>query len=61
MPKPVTPEEFLERVARLGTHRHRGRRAPHKPLLLLFALGRVLRRRDRLVRYTDLERNKSAN
>ena len=32
-----------------------GERAPHKPLLLLLALGRVSRGRERLVRYEELE------
>lgn len=52
----VTADEFVARLARLHTHEHRGRRAPHKPLLLLFALGRVLRERDRLVSYAEVDR-----
>ncbi len=52
----MTPAEFLRHLAQLNTHQRRGRRAPHKPLLLLFALGRVLRDRDRLVRYAEVDR-----
>lgn len=52
----MTPGDFLGRLARLNTHQRRGKRAPHKPLLLLFALGRVLRDRDRLVRYEEVDR-----
>lgn len=52
----MTPSEFLRHVEQLNTHRHRGRRAPHKPLLLLFALGRVLRDRGRLVGYAEVDR-----
>ena len=54
--EPMTSGDFLSRLARLNTHQRRGRRAPHKPLLLLFALGRVLRDRDRLVRYEEVDR-----
>ncbi|WP_419938155.1 phosphorothioated DNA-binding restriction endonuclease [Candidatus Palauibacter sp.] len=52
----MTPGEFLRHLAQLNTHTRRGRRAPHKPLLLLFALGRVLRDRDRLVGYAEVDR-----
>jgi len=51
----VTAHEFLARLAQLHTHEHKGQRAPHKPLLLLFALGRVTRDRGRLVSYEALE------
>ena len=39
----MTPEEFLRRLDGLRVHRKGGERAPHKPLLLLLALGRVAR------------------
>ena len=37
----VTPEQFLERLAAVRIDRSHGGRAPHKPLMLLLALGRV--------------------
>lgn len=37
----MTPEEFLERMAAVRIDRSHGARAPHKPLMLLLALGRV--------------------
>ena len=37
----LTPEQFLERVATVRIDRSHGGRAPHKPLMLLLALGRV--------------------
>ena len=37
----LTPEGFLDRVASIKTHKKGGDRAPHKPLMLLLALGRV--------------------
>ena len=35
----MTRDEFLRSLDRLNTWRRRGQRAPHKPLLLLLALG----------------------
>lgn len=52
----MTVDEFLARLAQFRTHEHNGQRAPHKPLLLLFALGRVLRERGRLVSYAEVDR-----
>jgi len=51
----VKRDEFLRVLDRLNLWRRRGQRAPHKPLLLLLALGRVARGRDRLIRYRDIE------
>ena len=48
--------EFLKVLDRLSMWSSHGRRAPHKPLPLLLALGRVVRGRDRLARYQDLEK-----
>ena len=48
--------EFLKALDRLSMWSSHGRRAPHKPLLLLLALGRVVRGRDRLARYQDWEK-----
>ena len=47
--------EFLQALDRLNIWRSNGRRAPHKPLLLLLTFGRVLRKQDRLARYRDIE------
>ena len=48
----MTPEEFLERLSEVRIHRRHGRRAPHKPLMLLLALGRVgLGPQERLIPY----------
>ena len=43
--------DFLERVQGINIWKQGGRRAPHKPLLLLLALGRVYREEDRLGQY----------
>ena len=48
----MTPEQFLERLAAVRIDRSHGGRAPHKPLLLLLALGRVgLGPESRLIPY----------
>lgn len=55
-----TPDHIRARFATLNTWRRAGVRAPHKPLLLLFALGRVLRGEDRLVRFGAVEQQLDA-
>lgn len=47
----MTREGFLHRLGALRIWRRRGERAPHKPLLLLLALGRLLHEEPRLGRY----------
>ena len=51
----MTRGDFLKRLAKVGTYKRRDERAPHKPFLLLLALGRVAHGRERLVSYADLE------
>lgn len=48
-------DEIAERFANLMTWKRGGERAPHKPLLALYALGRLSRGRGRLVRYAEAE------
>ncbi|MFF9088979.1 phosphorothioated DNA-binding restriction endonuclease [Streptomyces sp. NPDC014991] len=47
--------DWLERVARLRQWTRSGKRAPHKPLLLLYALGRFQRDGDGELRYSAVE------
>ena len=49
----MTRDELLRAIQEINVWKRRGTRAPHKPLLLLLALGRVLRKQDRLARYED--------
>ena len=49
-------DDFLDLLDRVVVNKHKNSRAPHKPLLLLLALGRVLNGRDRLVAYADIEK-----
>ena len=51
----ITPGELLERVRSLNTWKRDGERAPHKPLLLLFALGRIQNEQERLVAYPQVD------
>ena len=51
----MTAEQFWQKLASLDTWRRRGERAPHKPLLLLWALGCLRREEPRLLLYRDIE------
>lgn len=50
----MNQEAFLQRIQQLSTWKAHGTRAPHKPLLLMLALGRIERGEDRLVSYRDV-------
>lgn len=51
----MTAEQFWQKLVSLNTWRRRGERAPHKPLLLLWALGCLRREKPRLLLYRDIE------
>lgn len=51
----MTRDQVLHLVSNIRTGKWRGTRAPHKPLLLLLALGRVADGRERLVSYADVD------
>ena len=56
-PSIVDRSEFLQKLGQVKFWRTRGQRAPHKPLLVLLALGRVAQGEKRLARYEqDIER-----
>ena len=46
-------EHILQRFETLRRWRSGGERAPHKPLLVLYAIGKLLRGEDRLISYAD--------
>ena len=51
-------EQILQRFETLRQWGSGGERAPHKPLLVLYAIGKLLRGEDRLISYTeDIEEN----
>jgi len=49
-------EEVRKLITGLNVWKRGDQRAPHKPLLLLYALGRCLQGRDRLIPYEDVDR-----
>ena len=46
-------EEIIQKFETLRQWGSRGERAPHKPLLVLYAIGKLLRGEDRLISYID--------
>ena len=48
-------EDLLERVQTIRVDSRHGRRSPHKPLLLLLAIGRHFNGCERLVTFGDIE------
>ena len=49
----MTREEIIKKFKNLNIWKNSGERAPHKPLLVLYAIGKLLRREDRLTPYAD--------
>jgi putative restriction endonuclease len=54
---PLQDQALAERVRKLKVWKRGGRYAPHKPLLLLLALGRVQRHKPRLVLFEEIEKS----
>ena len=50
-------EEITQRFERLRVWRRTGERAPHKVLLALYAIGRLLRDGVRLIPYSEIDEN----
>ncbi len=48
-------DDLLKRVQTIRVATPHGRRAPHKPLLLLLSIGRYFNKHDRFVAFVDLE------
>jgi putative restriction endonuclease len=49
------PGELKEKISKIKIWQRSGERAPHKPLLLLYALGRLSRNEPRLMRYEEVK------
>ena len=49
-------ELILQKFKTLNLWQKGGRRAPHKPLLVLYAIGKLLRAESRLIAYSDVEK-----
>jgi putative restriction endonuclease len=53
----VTASEIRERFNNLTVWRRDGERAPHKPLLTIYAIARLLRGEPRMIPYADVDRD----
>ena len=51
----MNDDDFFNRLSRINVWQSGGRRAPHKPLLMLYALGRVHQGEGRLIPYSEVE------
>ena len=49
--------DWIERIGNLRQWTNNGVRAPHKPLLMLYALGRFQQGPDQALRYSDVEQD----
>ena len=50
-------ESILQKFETLNIWRKDGARAPHKPLLVIYAIGELLRGKDRLLPYSEIDEN----
>ena len=51
----MNEQELKTRIQKLTVWERKGQRAPHKPLLILYALGRCYRSEDRMVAYSEVD------
>lgn len=51
----MSPNEIERRIRAVKVWKRHGERAPHKPLLLLYALGRYSRGEPRMIPYSDVD------
>ena len=51
----MNDKELLNRVHNIAVWQRYGERAPHKPLLILYALGRIRSNQEQFVRFKDAE------
>jgi putative restriction endonuclease len=52
----MTAAELIEKFRKVTMWKRGGVRAPHKPLLILLALGRVAQNKPRLMRFSEIEK-----
>lgn len=53
----MNKETILNQVKNLTVWKRGGERAPHKPLLLLLALGKLLQNKSRMIPYKEIDKN----
>jgi putative restriction endonuclease len=57
---PLVPQsDLLDRFSGITVWKHGGERAPHKPLLILYALARLQRGEPRPIPFDDIEKDLS--
>lgn len=50
-------EDLLHRISTMNVWKQFAQRAPHKPLLILYALGRLINEKRRMLDYEEVERD----
>lgn len=53
----MNPEQLKQQVRQIVVWKRGEQRAPHQPLLLLYALGRLVNDNERLIPYADVDRD----
>jgi len=53
----MNKETILNQIKNLTVWKRGGERAPHKPLLLLLALGKLLQNKSRMISYEEIDKN----
>lgn len=53
----MTPEKLKQQIRQIVVWKRGEQRAPHKPLLLLYALGRLVNRHQRFIPYVEVDRD----
>lgn len=53
----MTNEAVLQHFRNLTVWKRSGERAPHKPLLVLYALGKLLHTQNRMISYEEIDKN----
>lgn len=51
----MNAEQLIEKVSKINVCTNKGKRSPHKPLLILLSLGRLQQKKTRLVEFKDIE------
>lgn len=53
----INETELLEKVKKINVCKSSGERAPHKPLLILYALAKYLNEQEKFLRYNDVRKD----
>ena len=53
----MTPEQLKQHIRQIVIWKRGEQRAPHKPLLMLYALGRFVNANERLIPFVEVDRD----